>query len=375
MKIAMVVERFPPDIGGSGVRFCRIAERLSRYHSLDVITLGNPTSQDSATNFHVHHFDPDRLPLPRYWGMNRVIGLSLAAFARILHSSYDLVDVDIWPLLPFFSAKLSRPRMPLVVSWNVVWPFSFSKTISRVSNIFANRISKLSSYNVTVSKLAKTLLLNHSSISPERISVIPNGIDEEFLLARVEPQWGRMIFVGRLEPQKRLDLLIKAFRIIKEKMSDAELHIIGSGPLYPKLLQISREVRGLYLHNSIPSNNREDLISQLSRSWVFISASEYETYGLSMAESLSLGLPVIVTETPYNGALNEIVKHDCNSLVVEHNKPEALAEAVERLYNDQELWKKLSCYARNSTPFHSWDEVAEKTETVYRIVSGNQTVE
>jgi glycosyltransferase involved in cell wall biosynthesis len=99
---------------------------------------------------------------------------------------------------------------------------------------------------------------------------------------------------------------------------------------------------------------------------VFVSASEFETYGLSIAEAMSVGLPVVVTHTPYNAAINEYIKHEYNGLIVEHNQPSALADALERLYRDHELWKKLSHNAKHSTSFNSWEEVALKVEAVYK---------
>jgi len=365
----MIVERFPPDIGGSGLRFFKIAQRLARRHRIDIFTLGTPNVPNSAESFNIYRLNADKLAILRYHGTNRVIVHSLSTFFRCLFRSYNIIDVDFWPPSSFFSAKVAKPGTRVVVSWNVVWPFSVYRSIGEISNVFAYALSKLSSYNIAVSELARNLLLEHSNLRPDKIEVIPNGIDDAFFKARVEPQWGRMVFVGRLEPQKRLDLLLEAFRIVKKRFSDIELHIVGSGPLYPQLLSASKKMNGLYLHDSIPAHRVDELISELSRSWIFVSASEFETFGLSIAESLSLGLPAVITQTPYNCAINEIAKHDCNSLIVEHNKPKAIAEALEMLYKDEKLWEKLSRNAKDSTPFYTWDEVAERVEAVYQKVA------
>ncbi|MEM3700802.1 MAG: glycosyltransferase family 4 protein [Candidatus Bathyarchaeia archaeon] len=367
MKIAMIVERFPPDIGGSGTRFYKIAEHLSqKKYDIDVFTIGSAQPQIKKHNFNIYRLNLRKLALlPFFESFNRVAFLSFSTFLQFLFRSYDLIDVDVWPFLHFFLAKIAKPKIPIVVSWNVVWPFSYKRPISKINEILAYAISKLGTYNITVSNFAKKTLQERLGICSEKIEVIPNGIDEEFFKVNLEPQVGRIIFVGRLEPQKRLDLTLTAFKIFREKVSSAEFHIIGSGPLYMYLVKMSKKIDGVHLHGFIPVEKKEELISQLKKSWVFVSASEFESYGLSIAESLSMGLPVLVTKTPYNAAINEFVRHNYNGLIVEHNKPIAIANALEKLYIDQKLWIKLSENAKRSH-FSTWNDVARKVGEVYK---------
>lgn len=362
----MVVERFPPETGGSGVRFLRVAERLSREHSIDLFTVGKYQSEDFSKCFNVHRFDVDRFSRLESHGFNRVTGLGFSTFYGLLSNSYDVLDIDIWPMLPVFSARIAEPRTPLVISWNVVWPFSFQKTISNISTLFARTCAKLSNYNITVSNFAKAMLLRHVQMSPSNINVIPDGVDEAFFKAQLKPKWGHITFVGRLVPQKRLDLILEGFKIFKKNVNNAELHIVGTGPLKPQLALASKRIDGLFLHESIRAGNTGELISLLSKSWIFVSASEFETYGMSISEALAMGLPVIVTNAPYNAAVHETARQDFNSLIVEHNQPIAIANALEKLYKDHELWDKLSSNARRFSIFHSWDEVAERVEAVYK---------
>jgi glycosyltransferase involved in cell wall biosynthesis len=212
------------------------------------------------------------------------------------------------------------------------------------------------------------MLIEHVNMKPEKLSVIPNGNEEAFLKARLRPKQGRIIFVGRLELQKRLDLVLEAFKIFKKSVNDAELHIVGSGPLRPQLLHESNRIGDVYLHMPIPAQKRNELVTLLSNSWVFVSASEFETYGMAISEASTVGLPVVITRTPYNGAVDEIIKNELNGLIVDHNSPKAIADAFERLYRSPELWKNLSDNAKRLTVFHSWDKVANKVETVYKDV-------
>jgi len=267
-------------------------------------------------------------------------------------------------LFCLFSTKAAKPGTPVVVSWNVVWPFSYNKTVSKICRVLAYFVAKTGTHHVTVSNFAKNVLHEKLNISKDKISVIPNGIDEEFLEAKLKPNRGRIIYIGRLEPQKKLDLTIEAFKLFKKKVDDAELHIIGSGSLYMQLKETSKRISGVHVHGQVSSSKRQELVNQLEKSWVFVSASEFESYGLAIAESLSVGLPVILTNAPYNAAVNDLVCNGYNGIIVEHNKPEAIAEALEKLYRDQKLWDELSKNAKRSAHF-SWDEVAQKVEKIY----------
>jgi glycosyltransferase involved in cell wall biosynthesis len=89
---------------------------------------------------------------------------------------------------------------------------------------------------------------------------------------------------------------------------------------------------------------------------------------MSIAEALSLGLPVVLTRAPYNGAIDDIARNGYNSLIVEHNNPDAIAHALEELYRSPDMWEQLSQNAKRSAPLNSWDDVAMNVEAVYNKV-------
>jgi glycosyltransferase involved in cell wall biosynthesis len=364
----MIVERFPPDIGGSGIRFYKIAKSLSKRHMIDIFTLGISNNTNFLLECDVYRFDSNKLFHTKHLSINRVFGLSIWSFLQLLHRSYDVLDIDLWPMLPFFSARLAKLRTPIIVTWNVVHPFSFHRVIRKISGHIAYLISRLSTYNITVSDFAKQVLVKNMKLEADKISVIRNGIEKSFLNKKVEPKWGRLVYVGRLEPQKRLDLLLSAFKILKKQVDEVELHIVGNGSLLKEMMITSRKLKGLTVH-SIKAHKREELVRLLAKSWLFVSASEFETYGLAIAEASCLGLPVVLTRTPCNAACIEIIKHRYNGLIVEHDKPEIIAEAIKKLYWDQRLWQQLSYNAKQAEHFISWSEVAKKTEEIYKKVA------
>jgi glycosyltransferase involved in cell wall biosynthesis len=367
----MVVERFPPDIGGSGVRYSEIAQRLSKRHVVDIFTLGRTEGNAPSGLFRVLRFPIADSSLLCASSVRRVVGLSGSTFLELLTRKYDVIDVDFWPIFPFFAARLARTEAPVIVSWNVAWPFSFNRLTSMGSKTLALAVSRMSSHNITTSKFAKRNLSQELGLDEGRIDVIPNGVGYPFLKTHVESKPGRMIFVGRLEPQKRLDLVVAAFELVKRKFPETELHIVGSGPLRTRLVDCSAKTKGLYVHEAIPPDKNSDLAAELGKSWVFVSASEFETFGIAIAEALSVGLPVVTTRARYNAAADELVVDGFNGLVADHENPRAISDAIEKIFTQEGLWKKLSYNAKHGKPIPSWDDVAVMTETVYLRVLEN----
>jgi len=99
----MVVECFPPDVGGAGKRFYKIAERLSKRHTIDVFTFGKKYAHYKKRGFNVYSLNPNEpfsfSPLSK---LSRVFYFGSSTFLQLLLHSYDLIDVDVWPFLPFF---------------------------------------------------------------------------------------------------------------------------------------------------------------------------------------------------------------------------------------------------------------------------------
>lgn len=157
--------------------------------------------------------------------------------------------------------------------------------------------------------------------------VIPNFINtHQFKLKNVKPadaKTVRLITVGDLIPRKQIDLLIDAVKIT----NGVSLTIIGDGPERGRL---HRKVRDLGLTNQIELEGRLDqkaIAEKLLRHDIYVHPSKVETFGISLIEAMSCGLPAIAFD---NGGSRDIITRD-TGLIVTDQSPEGLRDAIQRV--------------------------------------------
>lgn len=153
-----------------------------------------------------------------------------------------------------------------------------------------------------------------------------------------------LCFVGRLVPEKGADDLVSALAEIRRTMPDATLVIVGEGPFRPPL---EEQVRRLGLVDSVYFagwRSTQDVFGFLAASDVFVGPSKpasngwVEALGLSFVEAAMIGKPVVATEL---GGITDIIQHERTGLLVPSADPPAIARAVERLYQNPSLARRL----------------------------------
>ncbi|HEY9160783.1 MAG TPA: glycosyltransferase [Desulfomonilia bacterium] len=149
--------------------------------------------------------------------------------------------------------------------------------------------------------------------------------------------------VGRLHEQKDFKTLLHAFKIIKENIKDAFLIIVGSGPEYADLKQLSET---LEISDSVMfTGARKDVPEIMSFFDVFVLSAIYEGFGNVVTEAMSMEIPVVSTNLP---PVREIITPEENGVFVQPGNPEEIAHAIERLYKDKDLRKKLASAGRRT---------------------------
>jgi glycosyltransferase involved in cell wall biosynthesis len=140
----------------------------------------------------------------------------------------------------------------------------------------------------------------------------------------------KFIYVGRFEKEKSLDLLIKAWKKIKNK-HDWELHLIGEGSIYDKL----KDIDDIYLHSFLQPKNFEEIISQ---SGCFILPSSYEPWGVVIHEFSAAGFPIICSDNC--GAGSSFLINGYNGFKFKTGNIDSLAECIVKVImtKDNELY-------------------------------------
>ena len=150
----------------------------------------------------------------------------------------------------------------------------------------------------------------------------------------------KLLYVGRLEPEKGVEYLIEALdRLRKTEGIEFHLDIVGSGPdrnILKKKKEESGVNRYVIFFGHIPSG--PNLFEIYERSDIFVLPSLTEGAPQVLYEAMAKGLPIIATAV---GGVPDIIKDGENGLLIPPANPEAIAEAILYLINDEELRIKL----------------------------------
>ena len=196
------------------------------------------------------------------------------------------------------------------------------------------------------------------------IEVIPAGVPEDLIArprdVRAEGAF-RFLYAGRLVESKGVTDLLGAFAEVRKAGIDAELELIGAGPLEDSLREragtgpLAGRVR---FRGAIPHDKALDAIA---RADALVLPSHGEGSPLVVAEALALGTPVIGSRV---GAIPELL--GSYGLVSGPGDVRALAADMEQLARDPDLWQRLSAKGRASAAEHlGWDTIARETVEFY----------
>ena len=175
----------------------------------------------------------------------------------------------------------------------------------------------------------------------DQYRVIPNGVPlERFALPR-RPVRGRILMVGRLAPPKRPDLALRAFASVRERIPEAELHVVGDGPLRAEAEALAAE---LGLAGSVRFlGTREDVPQLLAEAECALLASDYEGCPLAVVEAMAASVAVVATEV---GGVGELVRPSVTGAVAPKGDAEALAAALSEVLADPQRPAALGAAGR-----------------------------
>jgi glycosyltransferase involved in cell wall biosynthesis len=364
MKIAFLAEFFYPHVGGCERRFLEIGTRLAkRGHEVHAFTLRydrNLAEGELIDGIFIHRYaNSYNYILPSgFRSPTGVLKYSFATFMKLLGKDFDVYYSNQFPMLHSIFAKSATS--PLIQEWCEVWYEPLKITIIQ------QLLKKLGDYHVAVSEFTKHRLLNFLGLSDDKITIIPNGVDNsQFHGNMLNKVLGRIVYVGRLVSHKHVDMLIDAFCEVKEKVPEAELHIVGSGASMRLIESRASNIRDCFIYGFLPD---DQMINLLKSAWVFVSPSEREGSGIAVLEGMAAGLPFVTVNYPDN-AVKELARFKCG-LVVDPTSS-AIASAILQLLKNEGMWKGMSRNALDFAKAHDWDIVADLMESFLHTVANN----
>lgn len=202
----------------------------------------------------------------------------------------------------------------------------------------------------------------------ERTSIIPNGVDTAFFApAPSSPHPRSAIFVGQFRPEKRIGLVLEAWRIVQAMYPDARLTLVGGGE-FQEAYQRQAAALGLQV-NFLPPLLPSGVLQQLQQHGVFIMPGVSEGMSTALLEAMSAGLAPVVSSTPGNLAL---VTPGVNGRAYTSESADALADALCYLFDHADEQQRLGKQARKSILQNfTLASVVERYESLYRrLLSG-----
>lgn len=179
-----------------------------------------------------------------------------------------------------------------------------------------------------------------------------------------------VLYVGRVDPEKSLDVLMCAFAKVIQDMPKAHIVIVGDGTARDKLEEIAIK-NGFADHAHFTGRVIGDDLPQLYRTGtVFAITSKTETQSIVLMEAMASGLPAVAVKA---GAVPELVKHGKNGYIYEPDDENSIARGILRILSDKDLHEKMSNEAIKRIEKHDISHTLTRMEEIYHTVLDNHT--
>ena len=289
------------------------------------------------------------------------IGLSVVWYAR----RHDI---------PVVTTEHNQPDVftdPLKVPGVVKKPVNYLLT-----SYFRNRQSKSDFVTMPTEQAIKDLIFSRGKGFPVPVAAVSNGVDLSCFkpgkaLAEIYHKYGVptdrpiVLYVGRVDPEKKLGVVIDAFNEARKKVPTALLVVVGDGVDKTRLMKkvekmgLSEDVR--FLGKVLPP----DLYELYKIGDVFATASEIETQGIVLIEAAACGLPLIAVD---KGAVSEVCITDENGYLCEPGNVDKISTAMVKILSDEKLRKKFSENSIKIAHEHDFEKTLDKFENIYKKV-------
>ncbi len=271
---------------------------------------------------------------------------------------FDVV-VECLNKVPFFSPLYSRAPV-LVLSHHlfgevafqqVAWPIAAGVwTAERLIPTFYRQRPF-----VTISESSRDDLVSRG-IPAARVEVIPCGLDVPAIEPRVSKKRG-LIYVGRLEAYKRVDLLLRSLAVLDPRHDEVGLTIVGRGRAQGALERLARELglsERIRFVGFVSDVERDTLLAE---SLLCLCASVKEGWGLTVLEANAVGTPVVASDSP---GLRDSIRHGETGMLVPGAEPTDFAACIGRLLDEEAFVQTLSENALAWSKNFDWDRSADR---------------
>lgn len=275
-----------------------------------------------------------------------------------IHGYHTLLSAEII----FFLKRMLKMNITVIFSPHLDTAYSTlgGKYFSFIYRLLiGKRIFSLVDKTLAVSEFERMSLIKTFKLLDKSVPVISHGVD--FININKIPRNDnklKLIYSGHLIKRKRVDNILFSLNslIFDFHIINVNLNIIGEGPEKEKLISIARRLNIIDYITWEDFLPREVQIEKIKNSDIFLLLSESEAFGITIAETLALGTPCIITDTT---ALTEFIKEPgCFGVTFPPN-PKMVAKLIIQIFKEK---KQLGPF---SDRIRTWDRVCEDYNQLY----------
>ncbi len=311
----------------------------------------NPTREVKKI---IQDFDPDVIHIQMLLGIGQAtmkIGNKLGI--PIVSTNHAMPEnlMDNLRLL----APVSRPINYMITAYG-------ARFHSRADFITMPTQSAIDMFNVEKITTPMAAVSNGIDLSRFTPDYIDSGIYERFAIPTNTPI---ISYVGRLDAEKHLPVLMKAFVRVKSVMPHLHLLIVGDGTERPVLKQLAHQ---LGVGHDVTLTGRvsdEDLVMLHKIGTVFAMPSPAELQSIATLEAMASGQPVVAVDA---GALGELCQSERNGFLVEQDNDEMMADGLMKILEDPALRQEMSQQSLEIARTHDLDTTLARFEQIYTDV-------
>jgi len=389
MKIAYVCQSYPPTASGAALVVQRLAEGIStRDHS---VYLFAPSDYGQGYTERTDEFNVVRLQSfknPKridhhftLWSQKQIINTLQQFKPDVLHL-HDPLNLGLSGLRS--AQKLNIPT--LVTIHQLPWFISsYVAKTQLTKNLIENSLWKYSTWflsqceeTITPSETIANIIYMHTGILPK---IISNGVDLTLFSPypkkqneskelcdkyQICPEHPVILFVGRLDPDKNVELVLHAVAKVLHTMH-VQLLVVGDGIQREELIKLSKAI-GIHQHCCFPGfvSKYGDLPGIYRLATVFVTASELEVQSSVVLEGAASGLPVITVKA---SSMAEFVEHGKSGYLVPPGDVNALAEQLIFLLRNPNKIKTMEKAGRILAERHSNEVFINTHEKIYEATA------
>jgi D-inositol-3-phosphate glycosyltransferase len=293
--------------------------------------------------------------------------------------SYDAVHSHYW-LSGWVGRALARDMdVPHVATFHTLSLIKMQSRAGEAEPIHRQRVERelMSDADqiVAFSPHERDAMARLYDADPDHIELVPCGVD----LARFQPlnqEESRerlgingdkvLLFVGRIESLKGLDLLVRTAAQMETCQGMRVLVVGGEDGKEGEAARVRQLVHDLdmdEIFDFVGRVDQEDMPLYYSAADVCVVPSFYESFGLAALESMACGTPVVASRV---GGLSTVIQHGRTGYLKSWRCPEAFANSLEMIISSKRLQNSMGIAARKRAEDLGWDQVAERMLRIYQ---------